>query len=215
MSPNQVNPSAEASSAAALSSDFETFLKMLTVQMENQDPLNPIESADFAVQLATFSGVEQQVRTNELISNLMTNLNLSGLAQLSGWVGMEARAPIGSLFSGDPITLSPALPAGADQATLIVRDASGREVSREAIPTDGQDVLWGGGDATGARLPNGVYTFEVETRATGELLGVDPVPVFSRIVEARLEDGNTVLVFAGGQSTGADQVTGLRSPPSG
>ena len=53
------------SSNSALSSDFETFLKMLTVQMENQDPLNPVDSADFAVQLATFSSVEQQVLTND------------------------------------------------------------------------------------------------------------------------------------------------------
>ena len=49
-------------SAAAESSDFETFLKMLTVQMQNQDPLNPVESTDYAVQLATFSGVEQNSR---------------------------------------------------------------------------------------------------------------------------------------------------------
>ena len=39
------------------SSDYETFLKMLTVQMQNQDPLNPVESSDFAAQLATFSSV--------------------------------------------------------------------------------------------------------------------------------------------------------------
>ena len=41
--------------------DFETFLKMLTTQIRNQDPLNPMEGSEFAVQLATFSGVEQQV----------------------------------------------------------------------------------------------------------------------------------------------------------
>ena len=44
-----------------ISSDFDTFLKMLTAQMQNQDPMKPIDSADYAVQLATFSGVEQQV----------------------------------------------------------------------------------------------------------------------------------------------------------
>ena len=44
-----------------ISSDFQTFLTMLTTQLQNQDPLNPVESSDFAVQLATFSGVEQQV----------------------------------------------------------------------------------------------------------------------------------------------------------
>lgn len=55
---------AESKTAAFASSDFETFLKMLTTQIKNQDPLNPMEGTEFAVQLATFSGVEQQVMTN-------------------------------------------------------------------------------------------------------------------------------------------------------
>jgi flagellar basal-body rod modification protein FlgD len=63
-------PAAPAPPGRAISSDFNTFLRMLTVQMQNQDPLDPIDSADFAVQLATFSGVEQQVRTNELLGQL-------------------------------------------------------------------------------------------------------------------------------------------------
>jgi flagellar basal-body rod modification protein FlgD len=46
--------------SSGLSSDFETFLKMLTTQLKNQDPMNPVDSADYAVQLATFSSVEQQ-----------------------------------------------------------------------------------------------------------------------------------------------------------
>ncbi len=50
------NPKNESSSN--ISADFETFLKMLTVQMQNQDPLNPVDSSDYATQLATFSGVE-------------------------------------------------------------------------------------------------------------------------------------------------------------
>ena len=53
-----------------ISSDFETFLKMLTVQMKNQDPLNPVESTDYATQLATFSGVEQAVLTNDLLKSV-------------------------------------------------------------------------------------------------------------------------------------------------
>ena len=73
---------------AVLSSDFETFLKMLTVQMENQDPLNPVESTEFATQLATFSGVEQQVQTNDLLKSLGAQLGAMNVSQLSGWVGM-------------------------------------------------------------------------------------------------------------------------------
>jgi flagellar basal-body rod modification protein FlgD len=72
---------------AAISSDFTTFLKMLTTQMQNQDPLNPIDSADYAVQLATFSGVEQSVKTNQLLESLGQQFGLLGMAQMAGWVG--------------------------------------------------------------------------------------------------------------------------------
>ena len=70
-----------------ISSDFQTFLRMLTTQMQNQNPLEPIEASDFAVQLATFSGVEQQVRTNDLLSQLTSRM---GLSELANWVGREA-----------------------------------------------------------------------------------------------------------------------------
>src|SRR5690606_19156239 len=83
--------SAPAQAAARASSvangDFDTFLKMLTTQIANQDPLNPMEGSDFAVQLATFSGVEQQARTNQLIEALASRMGVSGLSQLSGWIG--------------------------------------------------------------------------------------------------------------------------------
>ncbi|MFV2001871.1 MAG: flagellar hook capping FlgD N-terminal domain-containing protein, partial [Paracoccaceae bacterium] len=55
---------------ANVNSDFETFLKLLTTQLKNQDPLKPVDSSDFAVQLATFSSVEQQVKTNDLLTSL-------------------------------------------------------------------------------------------------------------------------------------------------
>ncbi len=66
-----------------ISSDFDTFLKMLKVQMENQDPLNPTDSSEYAQQLATFSGVEQAVLTNDLLTALMVQMNTTGMAQLA------------------------------------------------------------------------------------------------------------------------------------
>ena len=77
------------SNKALISSDFDTFLKMLTAQMQNQDPLNPMDSTDYATQLATFSGVEQQARTNELLTNLGSQMAVLGMSQLAGWVGQE------------------------------------------------------------------------------------------------------------------------------
>ena len=132
--PNAATESQTESASNALSSDFETFLKMLTTQMENQDPLNPVESAEFAMQLATFSGVEQQIRTNGLLADMVSGLGASGLSQLAGWVGMEARVNSPVVFDGAPITLAPEPDPASDAAFLVVRDATGGVVSREAIP---------------------------------------------------------------------------------
>jgi len=73
--------------------------------MQNQDPLNPVDSSDYAVQLATFSGVEQQVLTNDLLRGLAAQNGTAGLAQMANWVGMEARAVAPAFFDGAPITV--------------------------------------------------------------------------------------------------------------
>ncbi len=108
------------SNARAIDSDFETFLRMLTVQMQNQDPLDPVKSEDFAVQLATFSSVEQQVLTNNLLESIIGQNVVSSMAQYAGWVGMEARAPVPGYFQGDPITVNTDPLAIADTVTMII-----------------------------------------------------------------------------------------------
>jgi len=197
-----------------ISSDFETFLKMLTTQMQNQDPLDPMKSEDFAVQLATFSGVEQQVRTNDLISAMTAQLNQMGMAQMSGWVGMEARAPVAGYFDGAPITLSlDPLPA-ADRTELVVRNADGVEVQRLKIDAPGQNVEWAGVADDGTALPTGLYDFELQGTTNGDLVANAPVEVYTEIVEARSMDGQIVLVTRGGATVPASLISALRDPNS-
>ncbi len=68
---------------AVLSSDFETFLQMLTAQARYQDPLEPIDSSEYAAQLAQFSMVEQQVQSNELLQALSAQMSASAIGQLN------------------------------------------------------------------------------------------------------------------------------------
>ena len=205
-------PEAEPKQATAISADFQTFLKMLTVQMKNQDPLEPVKSEDFAVQLATFSGVEQQVRTNDLLKSMQAQQSLSGLSQLAGWIGMEARTEAPVRFEGQPVTLYPDLPSGTDQATLVVRNAQGTEVGRAALPIADGPVQWSGTDQSGAPLPAGNYDLQVESREKGKLLAVATPPHYARITEARLDAGEPVLVFASGATKPASDVTAVRLP---
>ena len=147
----QTNPSAIATPApiagsdtaqsATISSDFETFLKMLTAQMENQDPLNPLDSQDFATQLATFSGVEQQVKTNDLLKALSTNLGVSGLSDMAGWIGREARIAAPAPFDGSPIEVLPDPPISADSAIQPASSATrarAKSASRSSVTAQRQ-----------------------------------------------------------------------------
>lgn len=199
----------------ALSSDFETFLKMLTVQMENQDPLNPIKSEDFAMQLATFSGVEQQVRTNDLLTGIADGLSGGAMAELASWVGLDVRASIPVAFEGSPLTLYTEADAGADKAMLVVRDANGDVAQRLEFDPALREVTWAGTGEDGQPLANGSYQFSVDSYKDGELLGSSDVQSFARVAEARSKDGAVVLVTADGTEFAAEEVSAVRQGSQG
>jgi len=209
---NTGSTTVEASAKDAINSDFETFLIMLTTQMQNQDPLNPIDSSDFAVQLATFSSVEQQVKTSDLLTSLGQQFELMGLSQLAGWVGMEARVAAPAQFDGSPVTVYPTVAISADIAYLTATDASGQEVMRQQIDLTGEPVQWAGVGADGQTLPPGLYQFSVESFANGIRIAIDPAQVYSLVTEAKLANGATIVVLAGGAEVMSDAVTALRAP---
>jgi flagellar basal-body rod modification protein FlgD len=210
--PTTAGAPTQANSAApgrGLASDYMTFLRMLTVQLRHQDPLNPQSASDFAVQLATFAGVEQATRTNQLLSALLAR---AGLAEMGGWVGMEARLFAGAWFDGSPISLAPDPALGADSVTLIVRDAQGAIVDIRTLDPSAQAFDWDGRTANGRPLPHGRYSFEIESRRGSELIGSGPVAAWLPVREARSEAGQTYLVLPGGLMVEAGQVSGLRRP---
>lgn len=208
-----------ASSAAApsgnpkITSDFNTFLRMLTVQMQNQDPMNPIDSADYAVQLATFSGVEQQVRTNQLLVDMQGKFQQLGMAEMASWIGKEARSDAPVRYDGTPITLSPNPAVGANRAVLVIRDAQGNLLAREEIPVSAEPYQWLGAGADGAPLPPGTYSIDLESLNGERVIDTRAVEHYARVVEAK--GGGTTgtrLVLEGGIEVLATDVTALREP---
>lgn len=196
--------------SAASASDFDMFLKMLTAQIRNQDPLEPMDSADYAVQLATFSGVEQQVKTNDMLAALAASMGSGGLSDIAGWVGREARAPMPAQFDGAPIPLDFKTQAGADAGELVVTDATGREVWRHAVSAGTQSLDWAGVSADGYTLPSGPYGFELVSLAEGEEIGRETVETYGRVREVRLGADGPMLVINGGSEVASAAVTALR-----
>ena len=201
---------ADTPSPRGLTSDFETFLRMLTTQMQNQDPLNPMEASDFAVQLATFSGVEQAVRTNQLLESLLAQ---SGLGELAGLVGLAVRAPGPAQFDGSGIALTLPRTDSGDSARLIVRDALGQVVDTTQVPMSGGNHVWRGLGPDGMPLPNGSYSFEVAGFLGDQPTGVTaPAETHAEVIEARRDPAGTRLLLADGRDVALDSVTALRAP---
>lgn len=125
--------SASATAGARIAGDFNTFLTLLTAQLRNQDPLDPLDTDKFVSQLVEFSSVEQSIQANQ---NLETLIALQSGAETS-----RALAFLGETitFTGDRAVVQEgaaewryAIPAGASAVVLTVTDSSGRIVSEVA-----------------------------------------------------------------------------------
>ena len=195
-------------------SDYDTFLLMLTTQMKNQDPSEPMDSADFAVDLATFSSVEQQVTTNKLLQEMMTALSSSGLGDLATWVGMEALSDSPAYFDGTPVTIYPDAESGAITTTLQVKNDAGVVVDTVEFSKIEESLTWAGVTESGDPMPIGNYTFEIQSfDKDGNMLGSSAAETYSEVVEARMADGASVLVLRSGATILSDDATGVRKAP--
>ena len=197
-------------SAGGVAGDFETFLTLLTSQMKNQDPVKPMESTEFVAQLASFSAVEQQVRTNDRLNDIVSALSGGSSAGLAEWIGREVRAPVKAEFNGDPIDVGVAADAKADKAVLVVRNDFDQVVARRSFDPAAETVAWDGLSDLGTPLASGSYGFSVESYDGETLLGTTAGSVFAEVSEVRIADGAPVLVLAGGAQVRLDEVEGVR-----
>lgn len=192
---NSLSVSNKSTSGGSFSiSDFNMFLQMLTTQMKNQDPLNPIDSADYALQLATFSNVEQAVLTNQLLDEIKDDIRSSGFSDLSSLIGHEALSVGAIRLNGSPIQIFPNFPPGVNRAILTVQDESGSIVSREAVALNQENYTWRGVDSSGGPLQNGKYILKMESYIDDLLISSDDVAHYSKIIEIQnIESGRIIL----------------------
>ncbi|GIU66222.1 flagellar hook assembly protein FlgD [Candidatus Phycosocius spiralis] len=152
-------------SKASLAKNFETFLTLLTAQLQNQDPLSPLDTKDFTNQLVQFSGVEQQLKTNELLTSLTDATKLSVGATAVAYLGKEATAiwPSTNLTTGGEAKWTYELPRASSSTTIRVLDSSGRVVFTSTGETSvgEKSFTWNGKDMSGNNAPSGTYRLEV------------------------------------------------------
>ncbi|MGH7930407.1 MAG: flagellar hook assembly protein FlgD [Candidatus Binatia bacterium] len=149
----------------------DDFMKLLIAQLQNQDPLSPMDNQEFAVQLATFNSLEQLVGLNEKLESLASQQGLASQFNSAALIGKRVvgKGNEVNLGASGDTSLHYELGTNAAKVTVKVLNSSGvvvRQIDAGSQKTGAQSATWDGNNTLGQRLPPGVYSFEV-TAADG------------------------------------------------
>ncbi|HEY3433968.1 MAG TPA: flagellar hook assembly protein FlgD [Rhodocyclaceae bacterium] len=172
-----LNGSSSSSSSSSTSSTADTknqFLTLLTTQLQNQDPLNPMDNAQMTSQLAQISTVDGITKLNSTLQTLLDNTSATQAVQSAGLIGK------GVLVPGSGLSLSSSQAAGgfelagnADVVKLTIKDSNGavvRTVDLGSKQQGMQTFTWDGKNDAGAVAADGNYTFSIDaTQGTSSI----------------------------------------------
>lgn len=181
-----------------LSNDFDDFLRLLTTQLQNQDPLNPMDSNEFTNQLVQFSQVEQQINTNQKLDSMVALQLSSSISAALGYVGLNASYISNEMnFDGatsNKITYS--LESATNKAKLSILDEKGNTVfSKDVSGAAGKnEITWDGKDNFGTVQKAGTYTIRVDALDANDKAIKSTVVVQGRIRGVETQDGQILLL---------------------
>jgi flagellar basal-body rod modification protein FlgD len=170
--------SLSSNTGATLAGNFQTFLTLLTTQLQNQNPLDPLDTNQFTQQLVQFAGVEQQLKTNDSLSQLVTLQQTTQATQALGFVGKTA------LVDGTTATMTKSsatwhlnVPSDAT-VDITVANSTGQTVFTGKY-TAGSDIpfTWNGQGNDGTQWPDGKYTIS----ATGKDVANNNVGIAAQV----------------------------------
>ena len=187
-------------SSQTLSADMNTFLTLLTTQLKYQDPLDPMDTAEFTNQLVQYSSVEQAIQMNTKLDSLLS-LNLSNLgAQAVSYIGKTAQV-LGDVMPLDGGKAKATYTFNKDvvSATITIKDMNGKVVyTASGETTSGtHEFTWDGKDSNGNQLEDGAYQIIVNPKvASGEAQATVTTTIFGKVTGVA-SDANGIYIGLG------------------
>jgi flagellar basal-body rod modification protein FlgD len=199
--------SATGTSAQKLS---DTFLKLLVAQMNNQDPLNPVDNSQVTSQMAQISTVTGISNLNSTVSQLVSQLQQSQAVQSTQLAGHTVLVPGNSLaLAATSASGSSSLAAyggfsltqAADSVSVTVKDSSGatvRTINLGALGTGVQDFSWDGQTDSGSQAAAGSYSYSVTAKAAGNSVSATAYSAQQVVGVAPQSDGSLQFLLSNG-----------------
>jgi flagellar basal-body rod modification protein FlgD len=198
-----------------IAGNFNSFLTLLTTQLQNQNPLDPLDTNQFTQQLVQFAGVEQQMNMNTQLQTLVSLQQTAQNSQALGFVGktVTVNGTTAPLTNGQAQwTFNPTSPA---TATFTVSDSTGQTVfSKTGTVQPGQQAFnWNGLDSSGRQWADGNYTLTVTAvGANGQSVAI-PTTVTGMVNSVDLTQSPPLLSI-GGQTYTLNQILSVTQPTS-
>ena len=188
--------------AKTLSQNYDQFLKLLTTQMKNQDPLSPMDSAQFTSQLVQYSQVEQQIGTNKSLNNILAQLQTNQTLQAANFLGQtaEVKSDTVNVTKGQPVQFGYSFPTAVDSVDITITDSTGKQVARLKGPANsGHDtVVWDGKDENGLPTATGAYKITATgTTSGGAQAKSSSTSVVGMVQDVQIVDNKAQLMING------------------
>jgi flagellar basal-body rod modification protein FlgD len=181
-----------------LTKDLDSFLVLLTSQLKNQDPLSPMDSTEFTNQLVQFAQVEQQINSNESLTDLIGLTQQNIATGTVNYIGKTIEATSGKFPLQDgKAKLAYGLSEDAFSTAIIIKNANGDIVySTAGNKTAGVHPLdWNGKDNNGVQQPDGTYEVQVTAVSSSNEAVETYTTVFGKVTGITTIDNKTTLVM--------------------
>jgi len=204
--------SSTSTSRTTIADNFDTFLSILTTQLQNQNPLDPLDTNQFTAQLVQFSGVEQQLKTNDFLESLLLSTQNSFMADAVSYIGKQVTASgeTGELKDGGAYWSFKA-EANVANAHVTIKNEKGQVVYTEtgSLEAGAGNFLWDGIGSDGNTQPDGLYTIAIEgTDLAGKKVNVSTSSV--GVVTGVDFSGSEPMLTVGSQKMALKDVTDVR-----